>query len=363
MENEISIIKEVFQVAFAPILILIFLLIFVTTSSLSDKKLSKRFTITILLVFILIIVDSIEYYLSFLSYPTIERVFMDIIAYTLRPIIVLNIILLVHSFSPKNIALLFIPCIVVFLVSLTALFSDIAFRYDENNNFVRGPLGYVPHITSFLYLGVTLYYSIARNKEKSIIDNSILITLVVSIVASTAIQMIFKIEGIINIAMMISIAFYYLHINVQAYKRDILTGALNRHSFYLDSLKIEKNLLAIISMDLNDLKVVNDTLGHQEGDKLLINIANIFNDNMVNGCRLYRIGGDEFIMLVTNKVELFELHSIVNNINCQLIENNFSCAIGVAYVEDENESFDSVLKRADSLMYEDKANKKALLNK
>ncbi len=349
--------KELFQVNFTPLISLIFLLTFLLTNSLSDKRLNKQFIITIALVFSLLIVDSIEYYLSTLSIPTYGRIVMSILGYTLRPIIIMNVILLVHQFKPKKLILYFIPCIIVFIVCFTALFTDIAFSYDENNEFVRGPLGLTPHIASIFYLILTFYFSLTMYKEKSILENVIVITLISAIIFAIIIEMAFKIEGILNMSIVISITFYYLYINVQASKRDILTGALNRHSFYIDSKRIDKSLFAIISMDLNDLKIINDNNGHDAGDKLLIGFTSIVSKNIKNGAKLYRIGGDEFVILISNKYAIDEVEDLVLNIKSELLKCNYSCAIGIAYVYDENESFDSILKRADKLMYDDKQNK------
>ena len=353
-----DILKELFQVNITPILIVMFLLTFILTNSLNDKRLNRQFLITIALFSALVIVDSIEYYLSSLTYPTIGRIIMSILGYTLRPVIIMNVILLVHKFKPKKLLLYFIPCIIVFLVTSTALFSNIAFSYDDSNEFVRGPLGLTPHIVAIFYLILTFYFSLTMYKEKSILENVIVIALIFSIVISIIVEMLFKIEGILNMAIIISIAFYYLYINVQAYKRDILTGTLNRHSFFLDSEKIGKSLIAIISLDVNDLKLVNDSKGHLEGDTLLCNITHIISDEIKPGSRLYRIGGDEFIILLTKRLSIDEAEEIYININHALEKNNYSCASGIAYVYDENESFKSLLKRADELMYEDKNKKK-----
>lgn len=350
--------KELFQFNFTPVLILIFLLVFLLTNSLSDKKLNRQFIITIGIVFALVVVDSVEYYLSTLSYPTYARIVTSILGYTLRPIIIMNVILLVHKFKPKNLFLYFIPCIFVFLITSTALFSDITFSYTESNEFVRGPLGLIPHIISLFYLVLTFYFSFTMYREKSILENVLVIALISSILFSMIIEMVFKIEGILNMSIVISIAFYYLHINVQASKRDILTGTLNRQTFYHDSERIIKNLFAIISMDLNDLKHINDNFGHLSGDELIIGFTNVVSDCLKSGSKLYRIGGDEFIVLVTKKLTMYEIGDMVNDIKKAIEQKNYSCAIGIAYVDNLDEPFDSILKRADDLMYQDKEKKR-----
>lgn len=87
---------------------------------------------------------------------------------------------------------------------------------------------------------------------------------------------------------------------------DYLTGLYNRSSFEekLNKYNQEKYLpLGIIMGDVNGLKIVNDTLGHLEGDKLLISIANVLTDVCSTKGSVFRWGGDEFMILLPNSNE------------------------------------------------------------
>ena len=137
-------------------------------------------------------------------------------------------------------------------------------------------------------------------------------------------------------------------------------ASMEDKTFYHDIERITKNLFAVISLDLNDLKKINDTLGHLSGDKLIVEFSNTVTGCLVSGCKLYRIGGDEFIVLVTKKLTMYDVEDMVNNIEKELEQKKCSCAIGIAYALDNDDSFDHILKRADELMYQDKAKKKKL---
>lgn len=76
-----------------------------------------------------------------------------------------------------------------------------------------------------------------------------------------------------------------------------MTGALTRRRFYLDAEKYRTTLTAVISLDLNDLKALNDQYGHIEGDRALITITNVVKVCTSKSASLYRIGGDEFMLL------------------------------------------------------------------
>ena len=89
----------------------------------------------------------------------------------------------------------------------------------------------------------------------------------------------------------------------RSYTRDALTGALNRASgmgFLQEKLELCKSTndsLAVCYIDINDLKVVNDSFGHKEGDKLIITIIDIIKKNIRGTDVIARFGGDEFIVI------------------------------------------------------------------
>lgn len=85
---------------------------------------------------------------------------------------------------------------------------------------------------------------------------------------------------------------------------DTLTGLYNRNKFGHMMLELKENPpagLAVVYLDLNGLKLVNDTLGHEQGDKLIQAAAK--NIQMAFGKNTYRIGGDEFVALLPNIME------------------------------------------------------------
>lgn len=88
---------------------------------------------------------------------------------------------------------------------------------------------------------------------------------------------------------------------------DVLTNLYNRNSFEEKIKKLNKKKyhpLGIIMGDVNGLKLINDTLGHLEGDKLLISISNVLKSSCCESGYVFRWGGDEFIILIPNADEL-----------------------------------------------------------
>lgn len=140
---------------------------------------------------------------------------------------------------------------------------------------------------------------------------------------------------------------------------DSLTKLNNRSAFEekRKELELEKSnqKISIVSVDMNNLKFINDNFGHQEGDRALEEIAKLLYSNFKNYGSIYRLGGDEFIIICNNNLNL-DIGSIFKNINNE-IKSNFKLgrfkpylAYGHAMFQ-SGENFDRALKEADNQMY------------
>lgn len=130
--------------------------------------------------------------------------------------------------------------------------------------------------------------------------------------------------------------------------------------------KYNNTKFALLYLDLDDFKNVNDTLGHAYGDKLLKMIANEFVKHKKESDILARLGGDEFALLVSDVREVDQVHSLANefieSLNKPWVLNSqefyISTSIGVAIFPEHGNSFDALLKNADTAMYSAKENGK-----
>lgn len=136
---------------------------------------------------------------------------------------------------------------------------------------------------------------------------------------------------------------------------DYLTNIYNRNALERDLIKWQEQENTYYFMaDLNDLKLVNDTIGHSAGDKLLQGFAHLLADAVGDDGRAYRQGGDEFAVLCGKEPQIFiqQLEKQCRTYN-QSSAVQISYAIGYCRLEDER--FRDV---ADQMMYEDKRRKK-----
>ena len=124
--------------------------------------------------------------------------------------------------------------------------------------------------------------------------------------------------------------------------------------------------LAVLYGDLNNLKAVNDTLGHQQGDSLIITAASLLRRACPAGGRLFRIGGDEFVMLVPTFTKQLaeerarEIQRLFDT--CKYLSPQPSIAIGYAVKEFPEQSLADIVKEADSMMYMQKKSSKKMIN-
>jgi len=150
---------------------------------------------------------------------------------------------------------------------------------------------------------------------------------------------------------------------------DPVTGLYNRTFLEqkLKELDTEASLpLGVLMADVNGLKVINDSLGHQQGDVLLKRVGQILQEACHPTDTIGRWGGDEFVALLPHTTEA-RLREICTRIEQACEEEGFvpfyiSLAVGYAVKEREEESIDEVIKAAEDAMYQRKMNK-ALSNK
>lgn len=151
---------------------------------------------------------------------------------------------------------------------------------------------------------------------------------------------------------------------------DVLTGLPNR--LYLNEKidilkqKVEENgkKFAVIFLDLDHFKNINDTLGHDIGDALLQTVANILKNCVTQNSLITRIGGDEFIIVVSDFDDTEYLLPIISNVLENFRKELFikgyalqlSVSMGISIFPDDSSEIKELMKYADIAMYQAKAN-------
>lgn len=351
--------QEMVMINFMPLLAIVFLFSFVYPNSMFENKVLNLFKKSVIICLIAVVVYSLELWTASWDSPSNWRILFSAIGYTTRPLIVMCIIYIVNRNDKKYSIIFFVPAIFNTIIAFSGFFSDISFSYDETNEFVRGPLGFTTHVVTFLYFVVLFVIACRIYKENRVQEVLVIFIIMLSNALATVFETGFKIHGMLSASIVLSITFYYLHINSENFKRDALTGVFNRRCFFVDCEKMDGKIASIVSVDLNDLKVINDTYGHQKGDEAINSMVSCAKKAMTRGMRLYRTGGDEFMMIITG-VSREKVNEMIEAFKKNMSQTQYSCAIGVAFWEDKDNLTD-VIARADVSMYDDKANIKKTL--
>ena len=144
---------------------------------------------------------------------------------------------------------------------------------------------------------------------------------------------------------------------------DQLTGLYNRHYFVNELKRLENSRnypIAIISADLDGLKLVNDAIGHYEGDLYLQRSAAFLKSSLRSADILARVGGDEFVLILpkTNRKDGEALLKRIENRLAEYNENStglfLSISLGLAVNENGSQTLEETYQAADDLMYKNK---------
>lgn len=345
-------VNHLIHINYTTVLLALFMIMFLVSNVSFERRVVRMFLVSIMTALVLVVADSIETYTESFAYPTMLRVVVSAIGYTVRPLGILCVLLIITGYRGKRRLVLSLPVIVNAIIAFSALFCDIAFSYSETNEFVRGPLGFATYVTGGLYLVLLCVETVKFIQQKDYYEAMIVFAIAFINVLSIFLEAVYKFDGFINASIAISVTFYYMYYLAQSFKRDALTRVLNRRTLEVDVERDGAEVSAIISLDLNYLKSINDNEGHLAGDKALMTVAKCVKDNLIPGCRFYRTGGDEFEILYFKK-DLSKLDLMIARIQTDIEKSSYSCAVGKA-VRMENESFTDLTQRADELMYKDK---------
>jgi|Wag4MinimDraft_13_1082653.scaffolds.fasta_scaffold00240_3 diguanylate cyclase (GGDEF)-like protein/PAS domain S-box-containing protein len=143
--------------------------------------------------------------------------------------------------------------------------------------------------------------------------------------------------------------------------KDSLTNLYNRRFFEEEMKRLDTKRqlpISIIMADVNGLKIINDSFGHQKGDQLLVKTAKILKSTIRDEDILARQGGDEFAIILP-KTDRKSAQQIINRIKrkCEKTEADelrVSIALGTATKTEEIEDIEEILKQADNDMYQNK---------
>ena len=252
------------------------------------------------------------------------------------------------------------------LIQIDSDISDIEEKYLDNSYFdkVTGNDFYYMASDGVCYMTKYLdeldWYLVIRDDNPVKIDaNKIILPIVIIFIAGVIIMSITF--ALISIRQRKAEEAYNKRYDVSI--KDELTGLYNRRGYEADCEKIVKadslSEYNIIMLDLNGLKLVNDNIGHEAGDELIIGAAKCMHNAFSGLGSVYRVGGDEFVALLKGSEEHVKAATdtfdyLTANFKGRLIEE-LTVSKGTVICSQHPElTFDEMKAMADKLMYADK---------
>ena len=316
-----------------------------------DRTTIIRMYILIGAVFLLSIIVFVEFYLADINKYHDVREVMIAIRYSATPLI---ISLILYALVRKTRWYVIIPALLLIIINIISIWTGIVFSINDSGELKRGVLGYLPYIVVGLY-SVALVATLILQSNKQITEIIPICFLAFAFASGLILPFIIGKEysKIFCTTIAISLFVYYVFQILQLTKKDALTGLLNRQAYYA-ATRTSREISALLSIDMNGLKVINDTGGHYAGDVALETLAMCFFKAAKNNMHVYRLGGDEFVILC-KKTSEGELHALLERIEKNVSETKFSCSIGYSYNADGSKTIEQMVKESDEMMYQNKA--------
>lgn len=252
------------------------------------------------------------------------------------------------------------------ILSFTAPVNHLLFYIDSANRYHRGPWFWQPQLVTYLFL-IYVMIILVMNRKK--IDLSLLIPMMlfpVLPIIGTLLQMLFYGLSTAWSGVSISILIVYIYIQSQKSSIDYLTGLYNRRhlDIYLNNNirgRGRNQLLGVLMIDVDRLKGINDTWGHEMGDRALKHCARILRKCFRRRDFIARYAGDEFVAVLELENEN-DIHVVIKRLEDTLkemkdgedIPYKLSFSVGYGIFPDDGIDAARILKMADERMYHDK---------
>lgn len=337
------------------------------------EQVNRLFLSLIFLTILILILEILSVLLNsseFIHYKTIHKM-VDTLGFTLTPLVPICAVLYVYKRTHKfkkitshQFLWLSLPFVVNSVISLGSYNFNWIFGISGENIYQRGPLFWVSPMTSYFYYMMNLLL-LCKNREKMSREELLILSLLTVMPSLLSIfQLYYFVYLTIWNSVAMAVVINYVFLVHSQTKIDSLTGLGNRIAYndHIAILGRKSNVfLAVINIDLDEFKSINDTFGHHEGDKVLKIFArqleNVFEGKGVS----IRLGGDEFMVLVyENQREILEKY--IKTLNHNIKEYNktsnlpyhIKFSYGMAILDHTYHSIQELIQHSDKLMYEAK---------
>jgi diguanylate cyclase (GGDEF)-like protein len=274
--------------------------------------------------------------------------------------------------TKKTAAVVTVFLFLYFISTILNLGTGIYFYYAENNYYTQGPLYPLRLAVSYLPVPLLIGYIVTGIKNFKMSQVYLLIFFALLIGSGAALDLIVRAGSLAWPCFAAAVLYIYFFIVQSDAKIDNLTGIGNRASFneFINKLAKQNTMRswAIVMIDLDHFKEINDTLGHLEGDNALRDMANIIKNSIRHSDFAARYGGDEFIIAIKAETDItkvmkrledaIEAHNS-KNLKPYKLQMSFGCDV---FTTSSGKSIGEFLNHIDELMYKHKAERRQAAN-
>jgi diguanylate cyclase (GGDEF)-like protein len=343
---------------FLNLLIIFVFYFFLHSENMMEKKCKLCFAVSAVAINLLMYTDIADYCLLHGSGPGQLRYLTCGLGFALRLVPLALMVGVTGRYPPKRICWIHGGALVNGLIALSSAATHWVFWIDEVGEYHSGPLYWVPIFFGLGYMAALVLMVLGQSEMGGTLEGDIVLVAAVSCILGLVAKNLFGYRSVLSGAMALSLFAYYLFLHTNIYKRDAMTGALNRHSFYADSEGFAGKRGVLVSIDLNNLKTINDTQGHSAGDQAIITVARTLIREKKPTQRAYRMGGDEFALLCPSD-STEQVEAMMERVAQQIHEAGYEIAWGMAEYA-PGESLDQMFSVSDERMYECKRRMKAV---
>ena len=317
---------------------------------------TKKLTLAVV---VLLVLESAAFHLErwtqTLNRVVLLRPMLTAFVYSIYPIILLVVMQIIASqeLTRRRLLLLLIPEFVSVPLYFTSQWTHLVCWFSKPNNYSGGPLATWPYGIFVFYTLVFLLYNLRYFRNYALKERGVLAVIVLGPMLGVLYCKIFGSEQDYSDLFSSALLLYYIYLYVHQAKTDPLTALLNRQSCYQDQKLRGRAITAVASVDMNELKYLNDSFGHEAGDAALQTVARILEKHCGPTGRVYRVGGDEFTIFYTGAGEA-EVAEAVEGMRRAMEATPYSCAFGYA-VKGPADSVADAVRASDHRLYEDKA--------
>ncbi|HOO44052.1 MAG TPA: diguanylate cyclase, partial [Bacillota bacterium] len=257
-----------------------------------------------------------------------------------------------------------LPIISNIIFAMLSPFFGFFFSISSQGVYARGPLFWLSALSTYIFLAAGIVLVSFNFKRMVSKDFWLILGIgIIPIVGGIVQGLVYGLLAMWGFAA-IGLFLGYLFLQDRMIRLDYMTSAWNRESFYYTySRRIQmtpEKKFGAIYLDIDNLKIINDSFGHLEGDKAIALVMDVIREVLPYGAVIARLGGDEFIVLYDCET-MEEMQSILGLIKKNFLENEkvkakeyqLECSFGVSLFTSEFASLEAFLSHLDGLMYQE----------